>query len=123
MTLTILVVDDDENNRRIVRDTLNLEGYEVIEARNGLEALEILQEKTPDLVFLDLAMPQKSGWEVAETLRRDTRLGKIPVIAFTALALAGDAEKAKASGCDDYLAKPCWPSDILEKVRRWVPPC
>jgi CheY-like chemotaxis protein len=120
MSAKILVADDDFDNRIIVRDTLEASGYTVVMAVNGEEALEKIRSEKPDAVLLDLSMPKLNGWEVAKKVRTDKAFENLPLIAFTAHALVGEELKAKASGCNDYLSKPCMPKDILEKIARWV---
>jgi two-component system, cell cycle response regulator DivK len=120
MTFKVLVADDDFDNRIIARDTLEAAGYAVVMAVNGEEALEKIMSEKPDAVLLDLSMPKLTGWELARKVRSDKTLEHLPLIAFTAHALVGEELKAKAAGCNDYLAKPCMPKDILEKIARWV---
>ena len=120
MAFRILVADDDMDNRAIAEDSLALAGYEVLQAVNGADALDVAVRQRPDLILLDLSLPEITGWEVARTLKERVETRAIPIIAFTAHALAGDDVKAKASGCDDYLAKPCTPVDIRRKVALWL---
>jgi two-component system, cell cycle response regulator DivK len=116
----VLVADDDFDNRTIVQETLEAAGYDVVLAINGEEALEKVQEIKPRVLLLDLSMPKLNGWEVAKRIREIPGLAGTAIIAFTAHALVGDELKAKASGCDDYLSKPCLPRDVLAKVRSWM---
>jgi CheY-like chemotaxis protein len=103
----ILVVEDNLDNRRILVYRLKRIGdFEIIEAANGLEALEIVRSAPPDLIFMDLKMPVMDGWEATRQIRALEGGGRIPIIALTAQAMAGDEQKALAAGCDDYLAKP-----------------
>lgn len=107
-TKRILVVEDNLDNRRILVYRLKRIGdFEILEASNGQEALEIVkQEPAPDLVFMDLKMPVMDGWEATRQIRKLEGGDRIPIIALTAQAMAGDEQKALAAGCDDYLAKP-----------------
>jgi two-component system, cell cycle response regulator DivK len=113
----ILVVEDDADNRRIVAKVLSVAGYEMLEAAGGEEGVAMALRERPDLVLLDLAMPGVDGWEAARRLKSDPRTADIPVIALTAFALRGDEERARAAGCDGYLAKPCRPQTIRDVVR------
>ncbi len=107
-TKRILVVEDNLDNRRILVYRLKRIGeFEILEASNGEEALAIVKEDPrPDLVFMDLKMPVMDGWEATRQIRKLEGGDKIPIIALTAQAMAGDEQKALAAGCDDYLAKP-----------------
>jgi two-component system, cell cycle response regulator DivK len=115
----ILVADDDYDNMVITSEILRSSGHTVIGATNGIEAIDAAVKEKPDMIFLDLAMPKMSGWEAAEKLKSIAGTSNIPIIAFTARAMAGDERKAIDSGCDDYLSKPCTPDAILEKVTKW----
>src|SRR3989344_6325701 len=116
----ILVADDDFDNRTIIRDALEAASYEVVMAANGEEALEKIASERPELVLLDLSMPRVNGWEVAKRVREDAALEDMPIIAFTAHALAGEELKAKEAGCDDYMSKPCRPQEVLERIAHWI---
>ena len=120
MTAEILVADDDFDNRTIVQEALEAAGYNVILATNGEEALDLAHSKKPAVLILDLSMPKMNGWEVAKRIRQDKTLSGTAIIAFTAHALVGDELKAKASGCDDYLSKPCLPKEVVAKVAFWL---
>jgi CheY-like chemotaxis protein len=114
----ILVVDDDADSRTVEKEALIREGFDVVEAADGSEALSAVERQAPDAVVLDLRMPVMNGWETARRIKKIN--AKIPVIAVTAHALAGDREKAIDAGCDDYLAKPCHPKDVVRKVAQWI---
>jgi two-component system, cell cycle response regulator DivK len=120
MTKKILVVEDDADNRRIVAKTLSVEGYEIVEAADGLQALAQAHAEHPDLVLMDLAMPNLDGWEATRRLKSDPATRLIPVIALTAVAMRGDEEQARAAGCDDYLSKPARPVAIREMVKKYT---
>ena len=120
MPKRILIVEDDVDNRRIVAKTLTVEGYEVIEAIDGIEALAHAQTDHPDLILMDLALPNMDGWEATRRLKSDPRTRAIPVVALTAVAMRGDEEQARAAGCDDYIAKPARPVTIREMVRKYT---
>ena len=116
----VLVVDDDQDNRAIIYEILKINGYEISVMTNGQEAWEHLQKELPDLIVMDMSMPKLSGWELTKRLKADQATAHIPILAFTAHALAGDEAKARAAGCDDYLSKPCAPKDIVAAVQKWL---
>jgi two-component system, cell cycle response regulator DivK len=120
MIRKIVVADDDFDNRTIVQEVLEAAGYAVFLATNGEEALEQTRCEHPDVLLLDLSMPKINGWEVAKRIRQKPELSGTAIIAFTAHALAGDELKAQASGCDDYLSKPCLPKEVVLKVASWI---
>jgi CheY-like chemotaxis protein len=116
----ILVVEDNLDNRRILVYRLKRIGdFEIIEASNGQEALDAVQSQPPDLIFMDLKMPVMDGWEATRRIRALESNRRIPIIALTAQAMAGDEQKALAAGCDDYLAKPVVDPNIVRvKIER-----
>ncbi len=120
MSASILVADDDFDNRTIVRDALQYKGYRVLEAKNGREVIALAVKEKPDMIFMDLSMPELSGWEAAKQLRLIVETRAIPIVAFTAHAMQGDKDKALESGCDDYLSKPCLPSEVISKAECWI---
>jgi len=120
MAKKILVVEDDTDNRRIVIKVLTVEGYEVVEATDGIEALAQARAAQPDLILMDLALPNLDGWEATRRLKSDPATRAIPVVALTAIAMSGDEERARAAGCDDYIAKPARPMMIREVVKRHI---
>jgi CheY-like chemotaxis protein len=117
---TILVVEDNLDNRRILVYRLKRIGdFEIFEASNGQEALEMLETHAIDLIFMDLKMPVMDGWEATRRIRTAEVGRRIPIIALTAQAMAGDEQKALAAGCDDYVAKPIVdPGVVREKLER-----
>lgn len=117
MNPKILIADDDYDNRVILKEALEVSGFDVVLAANGEEALEVALKELPALIFLDLSMPKMSGWEAAKRLRQVPRLSQVPIFAFTAHALQGDETKARAAGCDDFVTKPCVPREVVKKVR------
>jgi two-component system cell cycle response regulator DivK len=117
MTMRILVVDDNEDNRQILIDLLSGAGYEVLEALTGLDAVAIATREVPDLVLMDIQLPGIDGHEATRRIKAQPALARIPVIAVTSYALAGDARKALDAGCDDYVTKPYSPRALLAKVR------
>jgi two-component system, cell cycle response regulator DivK len=115
----VLVVDDMPDNRELFLQYLE-DLYEVVEATNGREAVAVAVEQMPDLILMDLSLPEMTGWEATEVLKRNDTTKKIPVIALTAHAMTGDREKALAAGCDDYLTKPIVANDLINKVRSYI---
>jgi two-component system cell cycle response regulator DivK len=120
MTRKILVVDDTEDNRQILRDLLGMAGYDLIEAQDGAEAVAKAAEHRPDLILMDIQMPVMDGYEATRRIKADPALQAIPVVAVTSYALSGDEDKARAAGCDHYIAKPYSPRQMLAKVREIV---
>jgi two-component system, cell cycle response regulator DivK len=116
----ILVVEDNELNRRLLTDILGIQGYEILETTEGLDAIEIARSSHPDLILLDLQLPDVSGFDVARRLKDDPATRTIPIIAVTAFAMRGDEERALESGCDGYVAKPINVMDFLAMVRKWL---
>src|SRR5262249_24763586 len=130
VTRTILVVDDHEDNRRILRDLLRSGGYEVIEATTGEDGVAAAKARTPDLILMDIQLPGIDGYEATRRIKADEALRRIPLIVVTSYALSGDDAKALAAGADAYVAKPVSPRAMLTKVREylregrpfWLPP-
>ena len=120
----ILVVEDNEDNRRILIYRLRKIGdFEILEAVNGEQAVEVVRTQEPDLIFMDLKMPIMDGWEATRRIRELKNGDRFRIIALTAQAMAGDQEKAIAAGCDDYLSKPVVdPNLVREKLERLIGP-
>jgi len=121
MTKRILVVEDQEDNRQIVRDLLMKHDYEIVEAENGEDALGAVAKQRPDLILMDIQLPIMDGYEATRRLKANPALRSIPIIAVTSYALSGDEEKARAAGCDDFVPKPYSPRQLLAKIRQYVP--
>jgi two-component system, cell cycle response regulator DivK len=121
MSQRILVVEDHEDNRQILRDLLTNADFEVIEAEDGEAGLAAAAAHRPDLILIDIQLPDIDGYEAARRLKADTLLHAIPIIAVTSYALAGEAETARAAGCEAYIAKPYSPRQLLAKVREYLP--
>ena len=121
MSKRILVVEDQEDNRRILRDLLTNAGYEIIEAENGEEALAVAARERPDLILMDIQLPLLDGYEATRRIKADPALRAIPIIVVTSYALSGDETKARAAGCDAYVTKPYSPRALLAKIREYVP--
>jgi two-component system cell cycle response regulator DivK len=121
MSTRILVVEDQEDNRQILRDLLANAGFEMIEAVDGAQALTQAAAHRPDLILMDIQLPILDGYEATRRLKADPELKHIPIIVVTSYALSGDEEKAKAAGCDAYVAKPYSPRALLAKIRSYLP--
>ncbi len=121
MIKRILVVEDHEDNRRIMRDLLTSSGYEVIEAITGLEGVTAAETHRPDLILMDIQLPGIDGYEATRRIKANPHLQKVPIIVVTSYALSGDDVKAFEAGCDAYVAKPLSPRDLLAKIREYVP--
>jgi len=118
---TILYVEDNELNRRIVRDLLRRTSYRLLEAPDGETGMAVARQERPDLILMDVQLPVVSGIEATRTLRSEPATADTPIIAITSFALAGDEEKARKAGATAYLAKPYSPRDLLELIRRLLP--
>jgi two-component system cell cycle response regulator DivK len=114
----VLIVEDNELNMKLFNDLLEAHGYETMQARNGAEALKLAAANAPDLIIMDIQLPEISGLQATKALKEDARLAKIPVIAVTAFAMKGDEERIRAGGCEDYIAKPISVAGFLDKVKR-----
>ena len=121
MTRRILVIEDQEDNRRILHDLLVSAGYEPIEAGTGEEAPALAQAQHPDLILMDIQLPGIDGYEATRRIKADSALRSIPVIAVTSYALSGDEVKASEAGCDGYVTKPFSPRALLAKIREYAP--
>ncbi len=121
MSKRILVVEDQEDNRQIIRDMLSTTDYEITEAENGEEALAAVTKQRPDLILMDIQMPILDGYEATRRIKADPGLRSIPIIAITSYALSGDEQKARAAGCDDYVPKPYSPRQLLAKIKEFLP--
>jgi two-component system cell cycle response regulator DivK len=114
----ILIVEDNEMNRDVLSRRLLRRGFQVLLAADGLDALGVAHDTTPDLILLDLAMPTIDGWECARQLKSASDTAHIPIIALTAHAMVGDRQKALDAGCDDFDTKPIDFEALLEKMHR-----
>jgi two-component system cell cycle response regulator DivK len=116
----VLIVEDQEDNRAILRDLLSKSGYDLIEATNGEEGVALAQSQRPDLILMDVQLPIIDGYEATRRIKSNAELRSIPVIAVTSYALSGDEAKARAAGCDAYVAKPFSPRQLLAKIREYL---
>ena len=117
---TVLIVEDNELNMKLFRDLLQAHGYNTLEARTGPEALKLAADHVPDLILMDIQLPEFSGLEVTQKIKSNEDLTDIPVIAVTAFAMKGDEERIRQGGCEDYIAKPISVVSFLEKVKRYL---
>ena len=120
MAKKILIVEDNELNMKLFHDLLDANGYEVIQTRNGLDALRLAREHRPDLVLMDIQLPEVSGLEVTRWLKEDSDLADIPVVAVTAFAMKGDEERIREGGCEAYISKPISVVTFLDTVRQFI---
>ena len=120
MSKRILVVEDQEDNRQIIRDMLSVTDYEITEAENGEQALAAVANQRPDLILMDIQLPIMDGYEATRRIKADPALQSIPIIAVTSYALNGEEKIARAAGCDDYVPKPYSPRQLLAKIRQYL---
>ena len=120
MAKTVLIVEDNELNMKLFRDLLEAHGYRVVGTRNGVEALDLARTHRPDLILMDIQLPEVSGLDVTRWIKDDAELRAIPVVAVTAFAMKGDEEKIREGGCEAYIAKPISVVQFLETVDRFL---
>jgi two-component system cell cycle response regulator DivK len=120
MAKTVLIVEDNELNMKLFHDLLQANGFATIETRNGIEALDLARKHKPDLILMDIQLPEVSGLEVTKWIKEDDELKSIPVVAVTAFAMKGDEERIRAGGCEAYLSKPISVAKFLETVRHFI---
>ena len=120
MAKTILIVEDNELNMKLFRDLLEAQGYGILQTRDGMQALELARSERPDLIVMDIQLPQVSGLEVTKWIKADDDLKHIPVIAVTAFAMKGDEEKIREGGCEAYVAKPISVNDFLATIKKFL---
>lgn len=121
MAQNILIVEDNELNMKLFNDLLEAHGYSILQSRNGMEAFELARTHKPDLVLMDIQLPEVSGLEVIKWLKEDDELRKIPVIAVTAFAMKGDEDRIREAGCEAYLSKPISVANFLDVVTQHLP--
>jgi two-component system cell cycle response regulator DivK len=117
---TVLVVEDNELNMKLFHDLLEAHGYNILQTKDGMDALRIAREHKPDLILMDIQLPEVSGLEVTKWIKEDDNLRSIPVIAVTAFAMKGDEEKIRDGGCEAYIAKPISVTNFLETVQKFL---
>ena len=120
MSKRILVVEDQADNRQIIRDMLAPTGYEITEVENGEEALAAISKQRPDLILMDIQLLVMDGYEATRRIKADPAFRAIPIIAVTSYALSGEEKKARAAGCDEYVPKPFSPRQLLAKIRNFM---
>jgi two-component system, cell cycle response regulator DivK len=120
MTKTVMIVEDNELNMKLFHDLLEAQGYRTVATRNGIEAVELARQHHPDLILMDIQLPEVSGLEVTKWLKEDPMLKSIPVVAVTAFAMKGDEERIREGGCEAYLSKPISVGKFLETVRQFL---
>ncbi len=119
---TILHIEDNEFNRRLVRDLLTRTSYRLIEATDGESGLATALQEIPDVILVDIQLPKMSGLELTRALRSDPKMAHVPIIVITSFALSGDEQRAKEAGASHYLSKPYSPRELLDTIQRFVPP-
>ena len=122
MPKTVMIVEDNELNMKLFNDLLESRGYAVIQTRNGMEALDLARAHHPDLILMDIQLPEVSGLVVTKWLKDDDELAHIPVIAVTAFAMKGDEERILQGGCEGYISKPISVSHFLETIAQYIGP-
>jgi two-component system cell cycle response regulator DivK len=120
MAKTVLIVEDNELNMKLFRDLLEAHGYQTAGTSNGYEALDLVRSLRPDLILMDIQLPQVSGLDVTKWIKDDPELRSIPVVAVTAFAMKGDEERIREGGCEAYLSKPISVGKFIETVRRFI---
>lgn len=116
----VLIVEDNELNMKLFDDLLTAHGYETMKARDGTHVLDLARSYKPDLILMDIQLPEVSGLEVTQWLKAEKDLKHIPVVAVTAFAMKGDEEKIRQSGCEDYISKPISITDFIKTVQKYL---
>jgi two-component system, cell cycle response regulator DivK len=122
MAKTVLIVEDNLLNMKLFNDLLEAHGYRTLKTTDGIEALEMTREHKPDLILMDIQLPEVSGLDVTRWIKEDSNISHIPVIAVTAFAMKGDEERMLRGGCEAYLSKPISVAKFLETVRAYLGP-
>lgn len=117
---TILIVEDNDLNMKLFHDLLEAHGYRILQTKDGMESLKLARQHRPDLILMDIQLPEVSGLEVTKWLKEDDELKSIPVIAVTAFAMKGDEEKIREGGCEAYIAKPISVANFLQTIARFL---
>lgn len=116
----VLIVEDNDLNMKLFNDLLVAHGYDTLQTKDGVEALALARQHRPDLILMDIQLPEISGLEVTKWIKEDKSLSMIPIIAVTAFAMKGDREKMRDGGCEDYIAKPISVASFLQTVERFL---
>jgi two-component system cell cycle response regulator DivK len=117
MKKTVLIVEDNELNMKLFNDLLEANGYNVIQTSNGFQALELAREHQPNLILMDIQLPEVSGLEVTKWIKQDEAIASIPVIAVTAFAMKGDEERIRQGGCEAYISKPISVASFIKTIK------
>jgi two-component system cell cycle response regulator DivK len=120
MGKTILIVEDEPKNLKLLRDLLQRFGYEILEALDGEQGVKLVGERMPDLILMDIMMPKMDGLEATRIIKANTKTKHIPIIALTSYAMKGDREKTIEAGCDGYLAKPIDIKEVLKTIETYL---
>ena len=120
MPKTVMIVEDNELNMKLFRDLIEAHGYRTVQTRSGLAAVDLAREHHPDLILMDIQLPEISGLDVTKTLKADPQLYKIPVIAVTAFAMKGDEERIRQGGCEAYISKPISVTKFIETIKSFL---
>ena len=120
MTKTVLIVEDNELNMKLFHDLLDANGYQILQTRNGMEALNLAKTHHPDLILMDIQLPEVSGLEVTKWLKEDESLCEIPVIAVTAFAMKGDEDRIRKGGCEAYISKPISVANFMTTIQQFI---
>lgn len=120
MSKTVLIVEDNELNMKLFNDLLQAHGYNTVQTRNGRDAVPMARQHVPDLILMDIQLPEISGLDITRELKADDEMKKIPVIAVTAFAMKGDEEKIREGGCDGYISKPISVPLFLDTVKQFI---
>jgi len=120
MSKRVLIVEDNDLNMKLFHDLLEAHGYDTLQTKDGMEALRLARQHRPDLILMDIQLPEVSGLEVTKWIKEDDELKTIPIIAVTAFAMKGDEEKIREGGCEAYIAKPISVASFLQTVERFL---
>ena len=120
MSKRVLIVEDNELNMKLFHDLLDAHGYDTLQTREGLKAVELAREHRPDLILMDIQLPEVSGLEVTKWIKDDDDLRHIPIVAVTAFAMKGDEERIRDGGCEAYISKPITVKSFLDTVRQFI---
>ena len=121
MNKTVLIVEDNELNMKLFHDLLDAHGYDTLQTKDGMEALAIAREKRPDLILMDIQLPEVSGLDITRWLKDDDKVAHIPVLAVTAFAMRADEQRVREAGCEGYLSKPIQIATFIKAVEALMP--